>query len=331
MVTLVEIIVEGLTAPVTDAERVAARMRPYPTPAAQRPPRDRLLRELADRLPADGDDGPLTVLRVKGAPSVYRRAVTTLGRPARFTFGDAACALLAVGALTDPDVDALEEFLPSYSGIRRQQVLNRLRENDLAGARAAADRIANGFAWVGYRDIAATFAERGDTTAFFADWKHYSAVLDRHGMADLKRKLVTGVAEGQGWRAALAVTKDKRIGPAYARFAFCALPIEALQEVLAGDAAGVLSELDECSLLAAAVRAASGHNPDRDHPLLGAVVDRIIAVDPTTDKAVMRWRDGELFGLWPAYGEQATLDRVRAAVRTPQYRRELTTLARDLT
>jgi len=44
----------------------------------------------------------------------------------------------------------------------------------------------------------------------------------------------------------------------------------------------------------------------------------------------MRWRDGELFGLWPAFGEQATLDRVRAAVRTPQYRRELKVLARDL-
>jgi hypothetical protein len=89
--------------------------------------------------------------------------------------------------------------------------------------------------------------------------------------------------------------------------------------------------VDECGLLSRAVRAAAGHNPERDHPLLPGIVDRIIAVDPTTDKTTMRWRDAELYGLWPAYGEQATLDRVRAAVRTPQYRRDLKTLARNLT
>jgi hypothetical protein len=61
----------------------------------------------------------------------------------------------------------------------------------------------------------------------------------------------------------------------------------------------------------------------------GGIVDRIIAVDLATDKATMRWRDAELFALWPAYGEQATLDRVRAAARTPRYRRDLMVLARD--
>lgn len=44
----------------------------------------------------------------------------------------------------------------------------------------------------------------------------------------------------------------------------------------------------------------------------------------------MRWRDAELFDLWPAYGEQATLDRVRKAGRMPNYRRELMVLARDI-
>jgi hypothetical protein len=44
----------------------------------------------------------------------------------------------------------------------------------------------------------------------------------------------------------------------------------------------------------------------------------------------LRWRDADLFVLWPAYGEQATRDRVRATVRTPRYRRELTVLARNL-
>jgi hypothetical protein len=250
--------------------------------------------------------------------------VASLSRPGRFDFADAACGLLAVGVLADADVEALAGFLPSYCGIRRQQVLNRLRAGELARARAAADGVP-----VAYRDIGAWLADRGDAAEFFGDWKHYEAGRDRHGMAELKRRLVAGVARAAGWQAALAVTEDKRIGPAFARYAFESYPVEDLAG-LRRAVAGVLSELDQLSVLAGAVRLASGHNPERDHPLLGEIVDRIIAVDPTADKAVMRWRDAELFGLWPAYGEQSTLDRVRAAVRTPRYRRELTVLARDL-
>lgn len=75
---------------------------------------------------------------------------------------------------------------------------------------------------------------------------------------------------------------------------------------------------------------ATGKDPERNHPALDGIVDRIIAVDPGTDRATMRARDGLLFHLWPAMGEQATLDRVRKAVRTPTIRRELTTLPRNL-
>jgi len=327
--SLVSVVVEGLTATVPAAEREAARRPPYPTPAAQAPARDRLLAELAALLPATGD-GPRTVTRVRGAAVPHRSVVSSLNRPGRFDFSDAACALLAVGALTDADVDALDELLPHYSGIRRQQVLNRLAAGDLPAARDAADLMGD-LSWVGHRDIGGALADRGDATEFFAGWKNYAASQDRNGMADLKRRLVTGVATSQGWQAAVAVTRDKRIGPAYARHAFDDFPtVEGLQEVLAGEAAGILSEMDECTVLAKAVRRAAGRNPTQDHPSLKGIVDRIIAVDPTTDKATMRWRDGELFGLWPAFGEQATLDRVRAAVRTPQYRRELKVLARDL-
>ncbi|MEV0367358.1 hypothetical protein [Nocardia fusca] len=44
---------------------------------------------------------------------------------------------------------------------------------------------------------------------------------------------------------------------------------------------------------------AAGWNPQDDHPMLGSVVDRWIAVDPTVDKATMRLRDGKLFEPWP--------------------------------
>lgn len=326
-----DLLVAGLTAAVTELEREAARTPPYPTPSAQRVPRRRLLRELVSRLPPEGD-GPLTVTRVRARPGSYRSAVDSLGRPGRFDFGDAACALLAVGSLDDSNLEALVELLPGHCGVRRQQVLNRLAADDLSGARAAAERIADGLSWVGYRDIGGARASRGDADGFFSDWKRYAPGRDRTVMVELKRQLVTGVARNQGWRAALALTEDKRIGPGFARFAFTAFPvgdIDGLSRVFAGDAAGVLSEMDEVSVLAEAVREASGHNPERDHPLLGGIVDRIIAVDPTVDKATMRWRDAQLYYLWPAYGEQATLDRVRAAVRTPQYRRDLKVLARN--
>ncbi|RZS43575.1 hypothetical protein EV193_102555 [Herbihabitans rhizosphaerae] len=312
--SLAEVIVKGLTAPVTETER------------------DRLLRELESRLPTDGD-GPLTVTRIHGTPVAYRGVVRSLGKPDRFDFGDATCALLAVGALDDTDVDALIEHVPSYCGVRRQQVLNRLAAGDLAGARAAADLIADGRSWVGYRDIGTVLAERGDVDEFFGDWKRYVAGKDRDGMVVLKKKLITAVARDEGWQAALAVTKDKRVGSAFAKFAFAGFPavgdVAGLRRVFAGDATGVLSEIDQLSMLAQTVRAASGHNPDRDHPLLDEIVNRIIAVDPTTDKATMRWRDAELFALWPAFGERSTLDRVRAAIRTPRYRRELTKLPRE--
>lgn len=235
---------------------------------------------LESHLPADGD-GPLTVTRVKGTPISYRGEVATLGRPGRFDFTDAACALLTVGALAE--------------------------------ARAAAGRIEDDRS-VAYRDIGAWLADQGDTEEFFSDWKHYAAGRDRHGMAELRRRLVVGVAGQEGWRAALAVTNDKRIGPDFARYAFESCPVTAL-DGLRRAVAGVLSELDQLTVLARAVRLASGHDPERDHPLPGEIVDRIVAVDPV-DRATMRWRDAELFGLWTAYGEQVTLDRVRAAVRT---------------
>ncbi|MEV0437136.1 hypothetical protein [Nocardia sp. NPDC050413] len=69
-----------------------------------------------------------------------------------------------------------------------------------------------------------------------------------------------------------------------------------LWEVLNGAAEGLLRELDEPALLAATIREATPHNPERNHPLLDTVVDRLIAIDPTA-KTIMRGRDSELFGL----------------------------------
>ncbi|MFD6391697.1 hypothetical protein [Nocardia sp. NPDC060259] len=327
-------LVDGLTAPITDVEREAAHTPPYPIPAAVVPIRDRVLEELVSRLPSTGD-GPPTVTRVLSWPRNYRIEVQMLGRShGLFDFADATCALIAVDALTSDEVDSIAPLLPESCGFRRQLVLNRIAAGDLAGARALATRIDDGYGWRAYRDIGFALADRGDVKGFFADWKRYAAGQDRAGMAVLKKHLVEGVARHQDWNAAVTVAADKRIGPTFVGHAFTgfvdAADVDGVWGVLTDAAKGLLSELDELALLAATIGKATPHNPERNHPLLDTVVDRLIAIDPTADKALMRGRDSELFGLWSAIGEQSTLDRVRKAVRTPGYKRELTTLPRDM-
>ncbi|MCA2210910.1 hypothetical protein [Nocardia rosealba] len=332
--SLKDTLVAGLTLPISDVEREAARTPPYSIPAAVVPIRDRVLEELVSRLPSAGDEPP-TVTRVLSRPRDYRFEVQMLACSQRlFEFADATCALIAVDALTSDEVDSIAPLLPESCGFRRQQVLNRIAAGDLAGARALATRIDDGYAWRAYRDIGFALADRGDVKGFFADWKRYAAGQDRAGMALLKEHLIAGVARHQDWNAAVTVAANKRIGPSFVCHAFTgfvdAADVDGLWEVLTGAAQGLLPELGELALLAATIRQATPHNPERNHPLLDTVVDRLIAIDPTADKAVMRGRDSELFALWPAIGEQSTLDRVRKAVRTPGYKRELTTLPREM-
>jgi len=328
----VDLVLAGLTAPSTDAEREASRRPPYPLPAALQGIRDALLRELESRLPPEGGDGPLTVTRTMAPPRDYRSTVQDLRLP-HFEVADAACALVAVGALSDADVEKLVDDLPASCGIRRQQVFNHSLDGDITGAREAAEKMGES-RWVGYQDIARVAADRGDADLFFAHWKDYEAGRHRQSMPELKERLVSAVARRDGWQAGLALTKDKRIGPSFGYWAFVPFldggDVPGLWNVLVGDAQGVLPELEELSLLTRSVVAASDPDPITDHPMLGAVVDRLIAVDPTVDKATMRWRDGLLSELWPGIGEKATLDRVRKAVRAPSLRRELTNLARDV-
>jgi hypothetical protein len=231
--------------------------------------------------------------------------------------------------LDAPAAERVAGHLPPHSGFRRQLVRNSLAAGDLAAAARHAAAMGSN-AWVGHREIGAAHATAGDAAAFFAGWKSYNAREARNRIADLKRTLVSAVAGRQGWQAALAVTKDKRIGPDFALYAFDAeADVDGLLALFGGDAAGVLTQADELVVLVRAVCAATPRNPDRDHPRLAEIVDRIITVEPST-KDTMRWRDGQLFRLWPAIGEQPTLDRVRKAVRTPSIKRELKVLARDL-
>ena len=101
----------------------------------------------------------------------------------------------------------------------------------------------------------------------------------------------------------------------------------ALRELIASEA--VLSgvePVDRMHLLILAIRASDRGVVGQDHELLPGVIDEIISLDPLESKQLSRTRDWLLVECWPAIEEQATLDRVRGAVRAPMWKRELKTL-----
>ncbi|MBF6100929.1 hypothetical protein IU510_23055 [Nocardia cyriacigeorgica] len=151
-VSLVDLLIAGLTAPKAAADESL---------------RQRILRELEDRLPAEGDGAP-TVTRALGPIESYRDTVRALGRApsGRFEYADAICALIAVGAVPADEADDLAPFLPAWSGFRRQLVLNRIAAGDLDGARSLAAGLDDEHRWRAYRDIGAELAARGDAPGF---------------------------------------------------------------------------------------------------------------------------------------------------------------------
>jgi hypothetical protein len=89
-----------------------------------------------------------------------------------------------------------------------------------------------------------------------------------------------------------------------------------------------LSEFAKIQLLLDALCAKTPCPPQADPTELDEIIARIIAIDPTVSKQQSRSRDFLLLECWPLIGEEATLKRVRAAVRAPIYKRELKGLAK---
>lgn len=330
---VLDVVRRALTQPVPPAEDAARRDPPYPTPAALRD--DEAVVRAALAAAGSGSATRPTVRAVLGEVTTFAQAVRLLDH-GPFSFVTATGLLLTAGALGPDDVESL---VPAVDRLRaqawrRQLVLNRLVEDDPAAAAEAADAM-DDRAFAGYRDIGAYHAARGDAPAFFALWRRYESSREqRFRMADLKRDLVRAVGARDGWAAAVELTRDRRIGPKFAADAFAPWAASGdVEGLLAGfdaEASGVLGELDELGVLVAALVAAAPAAPETDVEGLAAVYARLRAVDPTQDKATMRRRDFLLSTLWPAIGEPATLQAVRATIRTPQLRSELKELARDV-
>jgi hypothetical protein len=263
-----------------------------------------------------GSDLPLTF--------VVGSLVRDVAAGRRLDATDAACALLAGNTLDPDDVTPLLAVLDRADAgkLHRQSARAWTERGDLDRAVAEAEAMGD-LRHIGHRDIGDVHGVRGDAAGFFRHWKDGAASKDRHDMGLRKHRLVAAVARRHGWQAALEVCADKRIGPDFRRTALAELDVAALEEALASLPAGTVSESDRLFLLVDAVVAESPDAPEADHPRLPSLLDEIIALDPTSSKDTMQERNWLLQRLWPAYGDQASLDRAHRAARGPSAKSEL--------
>lgn len=332
--SLINVMIRGAGHTWTSEELEACSRPPYPLPADVESARLRAVAELAD-VPSPVGNPTWVVTRLLATRQELGAALAALRRSGGFRVADAVCVLVAGGALTLADVDRFVESVgvPSWSGLPRQVVHVHLAAGRLAEADAAAAAMGE-HAWLGNRDIALVLAERGDTREVLARWRDLRPGTDRRGADAIRSALVREIARREGWRAALEVSSDARIGTRFRGSAFTALvddgKVDALLDLFANEAADVLDELSQLAMLTRAIRADASRPPGTDHPALAGVLARIEAIDPSADKQTMRVRDSLLFECWYGTGEEGTLRRIRSAIRTPMLRRELTSLHRAL-
>jgi hypothetical protein len=331
--SLVDVVTAALRYRYSEAEDHASRTPPYPVPEPLRGARDRIAAELNSR-PETHDNLAAARIGVEATP--VRMLVSALSRDRDINWSDAVCALIATGALRDADLDAIEPELDDRwrPFVMRQRALTRVVNGDVEGAVEIAERMPADSRYRVYRDIGWAAARAGDVELFRRFAKHYEPAKERNGMTSLRAELVSGVAAEHGLDAAVEVARDPSIGTGYLGHTASRIArsgdIAALDAALAGPLAGLIDERARLSLLIEAVAADSPERPQHDHPRLGELLDAIIAIDPSESKDVMRAREAMLFHSWPAIGDEATLKRVRAALRTPNYKRELSRLARDI-
>jgi hypothetical protein len=257
---------------------------------------------------------------------------------------DMICLLLAgglipVGTARQAAEASAYRLAPRF--LQRAIVYRHLADGDVEAAKAACDDpVWSDDAWVGWRAVGEHFAAAADSKAFLALWPRYQAKQERAWVDDMRRSLVVAVSRAFGWREAAALTGDKRIGGrghVHGMLYVALTPLtEAgctgqLRRLFDEPDLADLGEFGRLQLLVDTLNAGMSKPAQTDHPELGEVLARIIAIDPAVSKEQSRLRDWLLLDCWPLIGEQATLKRLRAAIRAPAYRREVSRLARGKT
>lgn len=299
--------------------------------------RARVLDLLGPAVEAAPDD-TVVVLQLRTPVSRLGHHRSMLTNP-RFPPGPAELAVLAdaVGLLSESDVDAILEALPlpGRAGLLRQRIHRLVAAGRVENAHAVADRLRDPLR--GHRDVGLHLARAGDVDGFFAQWPRLEPRRATAELVELREELVSAVARSRGWQAALElVDSHARLGDRYVFAALAAGPIapyDVLTALLDGALSGRLTEVQRGELLVDQLLRELP--PDRDDtalppedPRVPALAERLGAIDG--DRETIRGRDGQLVRLWPVVAEAATLKRVRALLRTPDLRRELSALRRDV-
>lgn len=323
----------------TDEEREAFRSPPYPLPAGLVP----AIEALEAALPADHDERRRELIARADETYVPSSFFSGARRPMARTGLPAVVLELISDGVLFADMDEVEFLLTTVHDLDlperdrdavRHELLRRLVEvhllgGDLSSALNAAERmstVACVSGHLGWREVAAYFAATGSPTEFLDRWDRYDAHQDLSQLRRLQERLVRTVAIHEGWRAAIEVAEDRRFGAAFRRHAFYARAYgyDDLITLFSGEAAGVLDETGELHALVAAASAETPRPPTADHRGAEELLARISALDPESNGEAMRARDGLLFSLQGAVGEEETLSRLRAQLRTPQWGPEAT-------
>ncbi|SFP22960.1 hypothetical protein SAMN05443579_109309 [Variovorax sp. PDC80] len=330
----------------SEEELALATRPPYPTPAALIPFQDAARTALRARL-MQGPDPFCSTRLYESARRFSNSAPSVISDRLGFDVSDAVCMLLAGGLIPVATAERAARASASHltpGFLQRAIVYRLLADEDLSAASQAATSPNLGTEpWVGWRAIGEHHAARADAPAFLALWPKYESRQQRNWMDDMRRQLVKAVSRVHGWRDALALTRDKRIGTkAHVNgMAFIALQslatktaVSELDTLLTTEpelaSLDTLDAMARLHLLVDAMRASAPRAPAEDPPYLDAVLSRIIDIDPKISKEQSRRRDWLLMECWPLIGHPATLKRVRAAIRAPSYKRELSALAKDI-
>ncbi len=308
---------------------------PYPLPDRLLPHRD-VARAEIERLRQEGKTDSTCVLTLY---DTYAERWSTLAdrflddRP-RFhgseLFSGALMLMFSAGAMSADEFEAAVADVPDAivrDQLRSQLIHALLGEGEVARAEQVCETLEDGWDFLGHRRIALWCAQNGDAAEFFSRWPRLAATKERQHLQRLKTVLVHSVARRHGWRAALDLVADKRIGPKFRPTAFQPLTesgeVDQLLAVFSSpDGRDLLADVEQLEILAGALAAKATTTGVATREPFTEILDRIVALDPS-DRSVMRARDAMLLRLWPAYPDADALTLARSSARTPGIKREL--------
>lgn len=333
--TAVEMCLAAVNTEYTADEVERLNRPPYPLPDRLLPHRDVARAEIVRLLREGVTDGTCVLtLHDSYAEEWSALADRFLDERLQFhgskLFSGALMLMFSAGAMAADEFEAVIAGVPDAivrNQLRNQLIHVLLGQGEVLRAEQVSGTLEDGWEFFGHRRVALWCAQNADAAGFFSRWPRLAAAKERQHLQTLKTVLVHSVARRHGWRAALDVVADKRIGPKLRSSAFQALAesgeaAQLLAVFSSPDGHDLLTEVEQLEVLAAALAAKATTTGLATREPFTEVLDRIVALDPS-DRSVMQARDAMLLRLWPAYPDADALALARKSARTPRIKREL--------